>query len=124
MTPSYTADNPEIITLDRKRWIHGETGEHSYLFRSDGCSCCIGQACQHYGLRENAIFGIGTVGDMDPEDVPEALRVMAVDLDGKYFDGVFEVYEENDNNEVIDDDERIRRINVKLDMIRAPFRFA
>ncbi len=51
---------PFSFTVDRSRWLRGETARNSFLQReSDGKRCCLGFLALAAGVPEDAIIGKG-----------------------------------------------------------------
>jgi hypothetical protein len=62
------------LTIDRKRWLRGESSADSRLLRtSDMKMCCLGFLCLATGLTEDDIRQVATPGYLDAE-LPEQIK--------------------------------------------------
>lgn len=86
-------DTPELVNvvIDRKRWLHGEGNDNSYLKREgDGKMCCLGFASCALGVKERTLVNV---------KVPTQLTHTRV-WDGRVTRGLDAIMLANDSNAV------------------------
>lgn len=110
----------KTVTIDAKKWIRGDGHSTSSLHRSsDGMQCCLGFACEAFGVTKRAMSDRGELQQV--RGLPRALRFSHdFGLDDKA--SIWGVYGTNDRG-LLPDEERVHAINNILDAMKARFRF-